>query len=64
VEELNMRRWIGFAFVLSLLLSPVIGCGGGEGPADPDDTPEVSEDDIKKELEDTTPEQYKNHYQR
>lgn len=58
-----MVRWIGSMFVSVLLLMPIIGCGSGElGPADPDETPQVSDEDVQNELEQTTPEQYKNHY--
>lgn len=49
-----MKRWFATFAILSLLFAS--GCGGGDqGPADPSETPEVSEEDVQKAIESSMP---------
>ncbi len=49
-----MKRWLTTFAILSCLVAS--GCGGGnQGPADPSETPTISESDIESTIESSMP---------
>ena len=49
-----MSRWSSWVLLLSLVVS-LAGCGGVDeiGPVDPNATPQVSEEELKKRMEES-----------
>ena len=59
-----MNRWHILIAIAGLTILPAMGCGVRElGPANPEDTPKVEEEDIQKQIQQSMPEEYRKQYQ-
>ena len=64
-ENGTMNRWMACALLVGGFTLFLAGCGTRElGPANPEDTPQVDEAEIQKNIEQSMPEQYRQQYRK